>query len=49
VRVDGDRAFIVFHAPGAKAYQMSLVREGGEWKVTTVVASVLVPLLPPSG
>jgi hypothetical protein len=43
VRVEGDRAFVVFHAPGAKLYQMTMVRESGEWKVATVAASVLVP------
>ena len=43
VRVAGDRAFVVFHAPGAKLYQMTMVREAGEWKVATVAASVLVP------
>jgi hypothetical protein len=42
-RVEGDRAFVVFHAPGAKLYQMTMVREAGEWKVATVAASVLVP------
>lgn len=45
VRVEGDQAFVVFHAPGAKLFQMTLSREGGRWKVTTVVTSVLVPEL----
>jgi hypothetical protein len=43
VRVKGERAFVVFHAPGAKLYQLTMVREGGRWKVATVAASVLVP------
>ena len=43
VRDEGDRAFVVFKAPGAKLYQQTMVREGGEWKVATVAASVLVP------
>lgn len=43
VRVQGDRAFVVFHAPGAKLYQLPMAREGGEWKVGLVAASVLVP------
>lgn len=43
VRVEGDRAFIVFKAPGAKLYQLTMVREDGEWKAATVAASVLVP------
>ena len=45
VRVEGDRAFVVFHAPGAVLYQMTMAREGGGWKATTVAASVLVPEL----
>lgn len=43
VRVQGDRAFVVFHAPGAKLFQMTMVRENGDWKVAIVAASVLVP------
>ena len=43
MRDEGDRAFVVFKAPGAKLYQQTMVREGGEWKVATVAASVLVP------
>jgi hypothetical protein len=43
VRVQGERAFIVFHAPGARLYQMTMTREGGRWKVATVSASVLAP------
>ena len=43
VRVQGDRAFVVFHAPGAKLYVFTLVREGGKWKASAVGASVLVP------
>jgi hypothetical protein len=45
VRVEGDHGFVVFHAPGAKLYQQTMVREGGEWKVATVAAAVLVPEL----
>jgi len=45
VRVEGDQAFVVFHAPGAKLYTLGLVYEGGQWKATTVAASVLVPQL----
>jgi hypothetical protein len=45
VRAQGDRGFVVFRAPGAKLYQQTMVREGGEWKVATVAASVLVPEL----
>jgi hypothetical protein len=43
VRVEGERAFVVFHAPGAKLYMLTMTREGGEWKVALVAASVLVP------
>ena len=43
VRVGGDRAFVVFRAPGAKRYMLAFVREDGEWKSTTAYASVLVP------
>jgi hypothetical protein len=45
VRSDGKRGFIVFKAPGAKLYQQTMVNEGGEWKLATVAASVLVPEL----
>jgi len=45
VRVEGDRAFVVFKAPGAKLYQLTMVEEGGEWKAATVAAAVLVPEL----
>jgi hypothetical protein len=45
VRVNGARAFVVFHAPGAKLFQMTMLREGGGWKATTVAASVLAPRL----
>lgn len=45
VRVKGAMAFVVFHAPGAKLYQLTMAREGGAWKATTVAASVLVPSL----
>jgi hypothetical protein len=43
VRVQGDRAFVVFHAPGARLYLFTMQREGGDWKVTTLAASVLAP------
>lgn len=43
VRVKGDRAFVVFQAPGAKLYQQTLLRQNGRWKATMVAASVLVP------
>ena len=43
LRVKGDTAFVVFHAPGARLYELTLAREGGEWKVTSLSASVLAP------
>jgi hypothetical protein len=42
-RVKGAQAFVVFHAPGAKLYQLTMVREDGKWEAATVTASVLVP------
>jgi hypothetical protein len=46
VRVKGDTAFVVFHAPGARLYQLNLTEEGDEWKVAALSAAVLAPLLP---
>ena len=43
VRLKGDTAFVVFHAPGARLYQLTLAREGGRWKVTSLSAAVLAP------
>ena len=45
VRIEGDRAFVIFHAPGAKLYEMPMVRESGGWKTGLVAAAVLVPQL----
>jgi hypothetical protein len=47
VRVKGDEAFIIFHAPGARLYQMTMVRESGRWKASTAIASVLAPASTP--
>lgn len=43
VRVEGDQAFVIFSAPGAKLYVFTMVREGDEWKATTLSPSILVP------
>lgn len=43
IRVEGDQAFIIFHAPGAKLYVFTMAQEDGAWKATAVAASVLVP------
>jgi hypothetical protein len=45
IRVEGDRAFVVFRAPGAELYQLTMVGEADEWKASTVTAAVLVPEL----
>lgn len=49
VRIEGGRAFVVFHAPGAELYQLTMVRERGGWKAATVASSILVPALPAPG
>jgi hypothetical protein len=43
VRVKGGRAFVIFHAPGAKLYVFTMVKEGGRWRPTAATASILVP------
>lgn len=45
VRVEGERGFVVFKAPGARLYYMSMAEEDGEWKVASAVAGVLAPEL----
>ena len=39
VRFKGDRGFAMFHGPGGAKFFMPLVKEGGEWKVGSLVAS----------
>jgi hypothetical protein len=46
VRLEGSTAFVVFHAPGARLYQLNLAREDDEWRVSALSASVLAPELP---
>lgn len=43
VRIQGDKAFVVYHAPGAKLYQLYLLREDGAWRATSLTGSILVP------
>jgi hypothetical protein len=43
IRTKGALAFVIFRAPGAKLYQLAMVREGGRWKATIISPSVLVP------
>jgi len=45
VRVDDDRAFVVFHAPGADLFQLELAGGGQSWRSTTLAAGILVPSL----
>lgn len=46
VRSDGETAFVVFKAPGARLYQLNLTREDGEWKLSILLPPVLAPTLP---
>ena len=43
MRVRGDRALVVFHAPGARLYVFGLVNEDGDWRAATLIPSVLAP------
>jgi len=43
VRVEGDRSFVVFHAPGARLFVFPMVREQDGWKVSTLTSSILAP------
>jgi len=43
VRVEDEQAFVIFRAPGAKLWVLAMARQGGEWRPTTLVPSVLVP------
>jgi len=43
VRLEGERAIVVFRAPGARLWAMPLSRGGDEWRVTTLSAAVLAP------
>jgi len=43
IRVEDDNSFVVFRAPGAELYNMTIVNEDGEWNVASVAASILVP------
>ncbi len=36
LRVEGDRAFALYHGPKGVDYFVPMVREGGEWKVGTL-------------
>ena len=43
VRVVGDQALVIFHAPGARLYVFSLLNEEGDWRAATLISSVLAP------
>lgn len=43
MRVKGDRAFVLYHAPGARLYAMTMMREGGAWKATMIAGTVPIP------
>jgi hypothetical protein len=43
VRVEGDLAFVIFKAPGARLWVMPMRRERGHWKATALVPTVLAP------
>jgi hypothetical protein len=43
VRVEGEQAFVIFRAPGAKLYVFTLQEEGGDWRASALSASILVP------
>jgi precorrin isomerase len=43
IRVSGSQAFVIYRAPGAELYQLTMVREGGRWRAATVIGSILVP------
>jgi hypothetical protein len=48
IRVKKDLAFVVFHAPGARLYQLNLNREQGDWRVALVSPSILAPAIEPT-
>jgi hypothetical protein len=43
VRVEGERGYVVFHAPGARLFVFPMIREGGAWHVATITSSILAP------
>lgn len=43
IRIKGSTAFLIFHAPGARLYELSMVEEEGKWKAATLSASLLAP------
>jgi hypothetical protein len=43
VRLSGRKAFVIFHAPGARLFVIGLVNEDGRWLVGNLTPSVLAP------
>jgi hypothetical protein len=43
VRVLGNEALVIFHAPGARLYAFGLVDEDSEWRAATLTSTVLAP------
>lgn len=43
VRVGGNRAFVLYRAPGAQLYVFALARERDGWRAAMVAGSVLMP------
>ncbi len=41
LRVEGDRAFLLFHGAHDADYYMPMAQEGGEWKVAAIAPSAL--------
>jgi len=41
--VGDGQAFAIFRAPGAKLWVLPMRRQGGQWRPTTLLPSVLVP------
>jgi hypothetical protein len=43
VRIKGKQGIVIFHAPGARLYVVSLVRQAGGWRMASLTGSVLAP------
>ncbi len=41
-------AFVIYHAPGARLYQLNLEREQGAWKVALLSPAILAPTINPT-
>jgi hypothetical protein len=43
VRFEGRRAIVIFHAPGARLWGLTMRREDGAWRATALNAAILAP------